>query len=210
VTQFANVDLLTIPPNRVLVRGVEVARAVEGMTSPTGNVVRTTTDAPSSSAFTHEWVCETRADLNTLTDFLDTRVGRLVHCWIPTYQRDLIVSAVLFGEVWQVPQGSGLRDIVDLVTNHAGWGFWFSQSPTGGYRATDRRLATDIGGGYATLGYGGIGTVGAGNPALTTADGGLFSRLMFCRMAEDTYRVQYVAKASIVTASFVEVAGDLT
>jgi hypothetical protein len=203
---YAGFDCLTIEPNLVTQRGVTIARAVEGFTSPTGNVVTATTTAPAVSSFTLEWGCLTRADLNTLTGFLDRRMGRFSPCWIPTYQHDLNVTSSNFVGGWHITPGSAV-DVVTLIPTVPSWRHWTMIRPGVARYFTYRVLITDLGGGVYSVDSGTTAFILPTGPwtPFTTSREGIFSRLMLCRMASDAYRVRYLGQASTVSADFIEV-----
>lgn len=209
MTTFASADLLTILPNAVTRRTVRVDRPVDRSENPQGNVVTTSTEADQTLAFDHEWVCETRADLALLTDFLDARQGRLVACWIPTYQRDIERLDTSGG--WHV-RYYGPADLDALVNTTDRWRYWYSLMPgRSGYAAVNFNTAVDNGDGthlWSAAPGTGWTAVGAGTSGVQSAGGAMFSRLIYCRMAEDQYRVEYIARATRVTASFVELPSE--
>jgi hypothetical protein len=210
MTSYAGYDCLTIDPNLVTQRGVQIARAVEGFTVPTGNVVTATTGAPAVSSFTLEWGCATRADLNTLTDFLDARVGRFSPCWVPTYQRDLNVTSIDGFGHWFVTPGSAV-DAMTLIPAVPAWQHWSMAGPLMASRRFDYRSEViDVGGGVYEVKHGGGFILSAGGSLVGTAtQGTIYSRAMLCRLASDDYTVRIIGRASTVTADFVEVPAEV-
>lgn len=205
MTQVSGVDLLEIAPNLGDARTSTVDRPADHCESPTGVVLETTTGLPST---THalSWGCATRADLDALEDVLDARKGRLVPLWAPTYQRDVTVLTSTL-TTWIVTKRDDGGDIGSLVASLPHWQWWIARAPGGGsYRVFHFTSVTDNMDGTET--WNGTIQAGSGPVTLTTADHGVFSRLVYCRMASDSYRVEYRGKASVVTASFVEVAAE--
>lgn len=209
MTTYAGFDCLTIEPNLVTQRGVTIARAVEGFTSPTGNVVTATTTAPAVSSFTLEWGCLTRADLNTLTAVLDARVGRLTPIWIPTYQRDVNVTSIDGFGHWFVTPGSAV-DAMTLIPTVPAWQHWTMYGPLMSSRRFDYRSEViDEGGGVYQVKHGGGFILSSGGSLVGTAtDGTIYSRAMLARLATDSYSVSIIGQASTVRADFVEVPAE--
>jgi hypothetical protein len=204
MTTYAGLDLLLVAPNAVSSWGSSVAVPVDGFSTPIGNVVTTDANAPRTTAFTLTWNVENRADLATLETFLAARKGQYAACWIPTYQRELeyfgfdIVAANVFAPLF-------------ATTPHMR--YWFARTAGGGqYRTRYWDGYTDLGNGtyqHSTSPGSGPTEIGTTTGSLASSAGVVWSRLMLCRMASDTYAVRYLGRASVVTADFVEVAGEL-
>jgi hypothetical protein len=207
---YAGYDALDIEPNRVTQRGMTIARAVDGYTSPTGNVVTATTDAAAVSSFTTEWICATRADLIALTDFLDARKGQIIPCWIPTFQRDLYVESIgSFGK-WVCRPGAAV-DTLALIPTVPAWQHWSIAGPPLGARGYGHlSVVDDQGGGVYWVRHGTdfILPAGAVTGPYASPQGVIFSRAMLCRLTTGAFRVQYVAGPSIVTAEWTEVPAE--
>jgi hypothetical protein len=95
-TTFAGYDCLTIPPNAVPAWDSSTTRTVDRAENAQGNVVTSTRADLSRDTRTLTWNCATRADLTALRAVLDARYGSLMPLWIPTYQRDVNVTAINF------------------------------------------------------------------------------------------------------------------
>jgi hypothetical protein len=204
VTTYSGIDVLEIAPNHVTTWDSAEGLVVRSVDNAQGNVLTTTTSAPPSRGFSLEWACDTRAARAAVEAFLAARYGRGVQCWIPTYARDVEVSSSSALN-WVVSDAT----LTALVAVNPRWQSWMSRSPGGAtYRIYDFSSVTDLGGG--ALRWNGTTSVGTGSMSLTSALGGVFSRLMRCRMAGDRYRVTYLhGHATVVTADFEEVAGEL-
>lgn len=204
MTTYLGTDLLMIRPNGPDdAWTAEHTRVVRQAETDEGNVLTATTSAPPGQAFSLEWRCATRADLLAIRAVLDARSGRLVPIWIPTYQRDIDVLAV--DTFWiKVPTASGGATFGALMGN-AAWQYWFQWPPDPTlYRIRQFTSSTDNGDG--TTKWNGTAQAGTDSALVTSANGRIWSRLRYCRMAEDSYREIYHGQAVVVTASFVEVA----
>lgn len=212
MTTYAGYDLLRIAPNLVTAWGSDVSRALDAMATDTGNVVTTTRADPPARTFTLAWGCATRADLVTLETFLAARQGQLVPCWIPTYQRDAEVDGIVpfFGWVVRTDR----TEFEALVEGEPAWHYWHACSPGNvQFRCDYFDTVTDLLDGtqqWSTSPGAGPTQVGTLLNADTSSTyGTVFSRLRFCRMARDSYRVTYRGAASIVEAEFVELPGEV-
>ena len=203
MTTLNGYDVLEIAPNFVATWDSAEGLTVRQVDNAQGNVLTSTTSAPPTRGFTLEWACATRSARAGIETFLAARYGQGVQCWIPTYARDVEVrsSSALN---WVVPDDA----LSDLVTT-ARWSKWMSRSAGGStYRIYEFSSVTDLGDG--TMRWNGVTAVGTGSMSLTSAQGGVFSRLMRCRMAGDRYRVTYHhGHATVIQADFEEVAGEL-
>lgn len=200
-TTVGGFDLLEIPPTQGWPRTSDVDRAADTITTPPGVVLETTT-ADATTTHTLEWACPTRAELVTLETVLAARNGRRAAIWIPTYQKDVVV---LFASSagWIVPKRAGSAHLGAFVPTVTAWQWWIGATP--GYTAWRIwRLSTVTDNGDGTETWNGSTPLGSTAYSLTSAQGGVFSRLCLCRMASDSYTVRHLGTASIVTASFVE------
>lgn len=203
MTTFNGLAVLEIAPNYVVTWDSAEGLTVRQVDNAQGNVLTATTTAPPTRGFALQWGCGTRSARDAVEAFLAARYGQGVQCWIPTYTRDVeVLSASALN--WVVPDNA----LSDLVTRPR-WSKWMSRSPGGAtYRIYDFSSVTDLGDG--TMRWNGTTGVGTGSTGLTSAQGGVFSRLMCCRMASDRYRVTYLTgHATVIRADFEEVAGEL-
>lgn len=203
MTTLNGIDVLEIAPNHVITWDTSEGLVVRAVDNAQGNVLTATTSAPPSRGFTLEWACATRSTRAAVETFLAARYGQGVQCWVPTYARDVeVLSSSALN--WVVSDVA----LTALVTTPR-WSRWMSRSPGGAsYRIYEFSSVTDLGGG--SLRWNGTTSVGTGAMSLTSAQGGVFSRLMRCRMASGSYRVTYLhGHATVVTADFEEVAGEL-
>lgn len=204
MTQYGGIDLLLIAPNAVSSWGSTVIVPADGMATDVGNAVTTSTGAPRTTAFTLTWSVAARADLATLETFLAARVGQLVPCWIPTYQRDMeyLAGVPFYGDVVTANPFSA------LLATEPHMRYWISRSPGGAlFRTHYWNTYFDPADGTHVWGVtSGAGPAEAFSGSFNTF---LWSRLMYCRMATDAYAVRYLGRASVVTADFLEVAGEL-
>jgi hypothetical protein len=203
---YGDLELLTIAPNSVSQWGTSIERPTIGAANPQGNVVVTTTTARARGTRELEWICATRSDLIALEAFLDARRGQLVECWIPTYQRDIEVLAVIpfYGTVVKANPAS------DLFGTKLQWRHYLARAAGGTqYKTLYWDISEDLGDGTHRWNTSpGVGPLSIGTVAdpfsVTTANGFMHSRLLRSRMASDSYRVRYVAQACVVNAEFVE------
>jgi hypothetical protein len=139
---------------------------------------------------------------------LDARFGSLVPLWIPTYQRDLHVTAINFAGDITTDVGNHAAEIAGLVDTTDTWHYWTAIAPTITTRWFGiKQVVTDLGSGVWRYEHGPGFVLDVGGPLVTTAtsaNGGIYSRLLFCRMA-DTYRVAVLGAAAVVTAEFTQV-----
>lgn len=199
MTTYAGYDVLTIPPNAVSVWGSTVDRVVDRAENEQGNVVTTTRADALRDARTLTWHCATRADLTSLRAVLDARVGQLIPCWIPTYQRDIEVLAIIpFTGV--IVTSTASCDRIDTDTT---WQNWIVHAPGGAFVATvNWTVATDLGNGTHQLPPG-------MSFGLTSAAGYIHSRMLFCRLASGAYRVSVRGAVATVTAEFTQLTAGL-
>lgn len=206
MTTYLGVDVLLIRPNSLTAWSSDVNRPVRRAETDTANVLTATTDAPATTTYTLEWICETRADLTALRAVLDARLGQVVPFWVPTYLRDIELLGVGFFS-WTVPTDEGGAAIGAQINAATPWRHWFQSSP-GGALYVIRRMSSASDNGDGTWNWVGTNQFGTGSPFLTSADAQVFSRLMYCRLATDSYRVVYHGKSSVVTADIVEVTAE--
>lgn len=206
MTTYLGTDLLLIRPNSLTTFPSDASRPLHHEANEIGNVLTVTTTAPAATTHALEWVCETRARLTALRAVLDARLGQTIPLWVPTYLRDIDVLAVdTFG--YTVPTARGGASIGALLSTNAGWQYWFQQSPGGtAYRIRQFTSSTDNLDGTTT--WYGTNQTGTDSDTATSATNRVFSRLLFCRMASDSYRVRVLGAASVVSASFIEVPAE--
>jgi hypothetical protein len=201
----SGVDLLTILPNQGAARLSSVDLEAERTQTATG-IVLESTFAPPTTTHALTWGYATRSELSAIEALLDARKGRRVPLWVPTYQRDVVVLSSS-STTWVVTKRADGADLGSLVATEPHWQWWISHTSGGAsYRVYHFTSVTDNLDGTETW----TGTTPTGTAAntLTSAQYGVFSRLCFCRMAEDTYRVTHKGKASVVDATFVEVSAE--
>lgn len=202
MTAYLGTDLLLIRPNSVAAQPSDVSRPVWESGNAAGNVLTATTAAPAATTRALEWVCETRADLAALRAVLDARLGQTIPLWVPTYQRDVTVTAVTALD-WTVPTATA-APLGDQINASSAYRHWFVSSP-GGALYVVRRLTASTDNLDGTMTWDGLNQFGTDNPFLTSNSGRVFSRLLYCRMAADRYRIRYVGRSAVVTATFLEV-----
>lgn len=209
MTTFAGFECLTIPPNAVTAWGSTVSRTVDRAENAQGNVVTTTRTDVGRDSRTLTWHCATRAELTALRAVLDARSGALVPLWIPTYQRDLHVTAINFAGDITTDLGSPASAIATLVDTSSPWQYWTAIAPTITTRWFGiKQTVTDLGSGVWRYEHGPGFVLDVGGPLTTTAtsaNGGIYSRLMLCRMATNGYHVSVLGAAAVVTAEFTQI-----
>jgi hypothetical protein len=210
VTTFAGVELLLIAPNLVSTWGSDVSRVIDLAQNQNGNVITTTRSDRPAETFALSWGCLTRAALLALTAVLDARQGQLLPLWIPTYQRDVEVDG--FVAFTGMTTRTDRTELVSLIMTVPAYHSWYFAAPGGGYRADWFNNASDYGDGtqnWARFPGDGPAQVGTlGDWQISRALGTVVSRLRFCRMARDEYRVSYRGKAAIVEAEFREIPAE--
>ena len=93
MTTYNGYDVLdATTPNRANTGKVAFSRVVGILDSSVGHRTWDDHDNDSIPDFTFSWMCFTRADILALKSFLDSRHGRVVPVWVPTYSRDLILT----------------------------------------------------------------------------------------------------------------------
>lgn len=207
-TFFAGFECLEIPPNAQTAWGSSVGRTVDRTESPSGNVVTATRSDVGRDTRTLTWNCANRAELAALRAVLDARSGPLLPIWIPTYQRDLNVVAINFAGDLTTDLGSPAAGIANLVDTVSPWQFWTAIGPGIATRFYGIfQDVTNLGAGLYRYQHGSSFIIDVGGPLVTTAtsaNGGIYSRLMLCRMAAG-YRVEIIAAAATVTADFTQI-----
>lgn len=213
MTTYGGYDLLMIAPNAVSAWTSTRSRDTEGTANANGNVIVTTTAAPSVTGERQlTWNCVTRAELVALETFLGNRKGRFAACWIPTYQRDIEVVNVVpfYGTVVRPTPAS------DLLATIPAWRYWFSRTTRGALYATHYwDISTDpLDGTNVWTTSPGAGPTNVSNVvdpfSVTTANGYMHSRLLLCRLTDDHYTVDYLTgSVTTVTATFVEVPAEV-
>lgn len=208
MTSFAGYGCLTIPPNAVSAWDSSTSRTVDRVENAQGNVVTTTRSDVGRDTRTLTWNCATRADLTALRAVLDARYGPLVPVWIPTYQRDLNVTAINFAGDITTDLGSPALAVATLVDTASPWHYWTAIAPTITTRWFGlKQDVTDLGSGVYRYEHGGGFVLDVGGPLVTTAtsaNGGIYSRLMLCRMT-GAYHVEVLGAAAVVTAEFTQI-----
>lgn len=205
MTTYLGTDLLLIRPNSLTAFPSDASRPLRQAANDVGNVLTETTTAPAATTHELEWICETRAQRTAIRAVLDARLGTTVPLWIPTYRRDIDVLAV--DTFWiKVPTAAGGASIGALLSANPGWQHWFQWPPTSAYRIRQFTSATDNGDG--TTKWNGTAQTGTDSDTVTSANGRIFSRLMFCRLADESYRVRVLGTASVVSAAFLEVPAE--
>jgi hypothetical protein len=209
MTTFAGFDVLEIPPNAVTSWGSTVSRTVDRCENANGNVVTTTRSDAGRDTRTLTWHCATRADLTALRALLDARLGALVPIWIPTYQRDLNVTALNFaGDLTTALGGDVAAGLANLVDTATAWHYWTAIGPgiaTRFYGYFEN--VTDLGSGLYRYEHGSSFILDVGGPLVlggTSAAGAIYSRLLLCRLTGG-YHVDVLGAAAVVTAEFVQI-----
>lgn len=199
---YQGLDLLTIRPNRGSAWETTVERPADTFASPQGNVVTSTTTAPSTEGRTLVWGCITRAERAAVETFLASRVGQLVACWIPDPQWQFPILAQDGTQVLLNPGSSG-ESLEARITADEAWQHWMGRvTSSTDYTARQFTTVTDNGDGtYLWHVLSGSGPLAANDPTA------VYSRLYRCRMASDAYRVTYLTgNVTEIAADFVEVA----
>lgn len=172
---YQGYEVLEEEPNRIDGEEVGVERSLALLDNLTGAVASETYAATPLAERPFTWFLEGRAAIADFRGFLDRRLGRLVPCWVPTWQADLAPTAAFSAAGVTVRDAGYTRTLfphparrhVALIT------------PAGGVIPRGVVAAAENGDGTETL------TLASPPGVLFPASGGLVSLLALCRLASD-------------------------